>query len=374
MNSEEKIRVGLSPNYDILVSDKLTCLVEKHLAKKVDASCFVIVSDPNILKIGKAVGEILEKNKCKVFVLEIKGGEENKNLKNVESMIEKMLEVGADRKSVIVSVGGGIVGDTSGFVASVFMRGIRFVQVPTTLLAMVDASIGGKVGVNAPQCKNAIGSFFQPMEVLIGLDVLETLPQKEWKNGLAEVVKTAVLGDKDFFSFLEKNHDEIGCKRINIIREIILSCCKIKAGIVEKDVKEANLRQILNYGHTIGHAIEIATDYGKVSHGEAIVVGMEVEAIISNRMGFFPNADLTRQHNLLHKLGLETILPPDVSADRIVEALKHDKKNLGGKIIFSLPAEIGRMKEIGGNFGISVPRDVLNASVKEFLSDDRPAS
>ena len=245
----------------------------------------------------------------------------------------------AERATPILALGGGIIGDLAGFVAATYMRGVPLVHVPTTLLAQVDSSIGGKVAVNHGQLKNKIGAFYQPRLVISDISTLKTLPAGEFINGLAEVIKYGVIRDKDFFAFLEENLDRIKSLNEDVLEEVVYRSSKIKAEVVEKDEKDLGLRNILNYGHTIGHAIESVSDF-KLEHGKAVALGMLAAARISNRLGQLDKNEVVRLKDLLRRAGLP-IKVPALDINQIVQAIKHDKKIQGGKIRFILPKTLG---------------------------------
>jgi 3-dehydroquinate synthase len=238
-------------------------------------------------------------------------------------------------------LGGGVIGDLAGFVAATYQRGVPLVQIPTTLLAQVDSSIGGKVAVNHGQLKNNIGAFYQPKVVITDIGTLKTLDAREFNNGLAEVIKSAVVRDADFFDFIEKKLDNIKSLDNDALEEIVFRSAKIKAEIVEKDEKDLGLRSILNYGHTIGHAIETTSDF-KTTHGEAIAIGMLVAGRISQHLGVMDRNELDRLKTVIGRAGLPTSIP-ELNMDRIIEAMRHDKKILQGKIRFVLPRTIGEV-------------------------------
>ena len=250
---------------------------------------------------------------------------------------DKLLELGADRKTVIVAVGGGVVGDLAGFVAATFARGLPFVQVPTTLLAQVDSSVGGKVGINLPGGKNMVGAFWQPAGVLIDTAVLATLPEREYRAGLAEVVKYGVILDADFFAYLEDHVDLLAARDTDVLEHVVTRSCRLKADVVEQDEREeTGRRSVLNYGHTFCHALETVTGYGEYLHGEAVAIGMLCASRLAERLGRVDASFTERQHALLAALGLPVEFP-DVDQDAILAAMSHDKKVEHGQLRFVLP-------------------------------------
>lgn len=267
-------------------------------------------------------------------------GEEAKSWDVAENLLGNLVDLGLDRKSVVIAFGGGSVGDVAGFVASIYLRGVRVVQVPTTLLSQVDSSIGGKTAVNHPRGKNLVGAFHQPSAVIIDPHLLRTLPQRELISGLAEVLKHGVIADSEIFNILEKRADEVLRKEMDVLIDVISMCCAIKARFVELDERDTEgVRAALNYGHTVGHSLELVTHL-EMSHGEAVAVGMNVAAQISNRLGLIEKLDVERQRRLLKRLGLETELP-DVDSSELLKAMYRDKKVEMNTIRFVLPTGIG---------------------------------
>ncbi|OLP17213.1 3-dehydroquinate synthase [Leptolyngbya sp. 'hensonii'] len=270
-------------------------------------------------------------------------GERYKTLNSIQKIYDAALENRLERSSTLVALGGGIIGDMTGFAAATWLRGINFVQVPTSLLAMVDAAIGGKTGVNHPQGKNLIGAFHQPRLVLIDPQVLQTLPAREFRAGMAEVIKYGVIWDGGLFKQLEQTPrlDQARYLSPELLQEILTRSCQAKAHIVSKDEKENDLRAILNYGHTIGHAIESLTGYRTLNHGEAVAIGMVAVGDLAVEMGLWDRDAANRQLALIHKAGLPTQIPPDLDPDAILAALQTDKKVKAGQVRFVLPTQIG---------------------------------
>jgi 3-dehydroquinate synthase len=269
-------------------------------------------------------------------------GERYKTLNSIQKIYDAALAQRLERSSTIVTLGGGVIGDMAGFAAATWLRGINFVQVPTSLLAMVDASIGGKTGVNHPHGKNLIGAFHQPRLVLIDPQVLATLPPREFRAGMAEVIKYGIIWDSDLFEQLEAA-PHLDQRRISeeLLQTILTRSCQAKAHVVSQDEKEAGLRAILNYGHTIGHAVESLTGYRTVNHGEGVAIGMVAAAQIAVDLGLWEQESADRQQVLLEKTGLPTKLPAGMDIDAILESLLTDKKVKSGKVRFVLPTKIG---------------------------------
>ena len=304
----------------------------------------LLVSNPMIFKrYGETAIASLTAAGFQVISHMLPAGERYKTLASIQKVYDVALEHRLERSSTLVALGGGVVGDMSGFAAATWLRGINFVQVPTSLLAMVDAAIGGKTGVNHPQGKNLIGAFYQPRLVLIDPQVLATLPPREFRAGMAEVIKYGVIWDTELFAQLEAA-DRLDQQRYisEELLQTILSCsCRAKAHVVSKDEKEAGLRAILNYGHTIGHAVESLTGYRTVNHGEAVAIGMVAAGQIAVALSLWTQAESDRQRLLIQKAGLPTQLPAAVNIEAIVAALQTDKKVEAGRVRFVLPTQIG---------------------------------
>ena len=273
--------------------------------------------------------------------------ESAKNLKTVELLARKLVRVGADRKSLLIAVGGGVVGDVVGFVAASYLRGVALVQVPTTVVAQVDSSVGGKTGVNLPEGKNLVGAFYPPSLVLVDPEVLRTLPAREFRGGLAEVIKYGVIADAKLFAFLEQNMDRILARDDQALEHVIRRSIEIKAQVVSKDERESGLREILNYGHTFAHALESATRYKKFQHGEAVAWGMMCAALLGHETVHTPADDVARVIALVRRLGP---LPewPSVPAQRLFALMRADKKTKFGKVRFVLSVRIGKAQSCDG--------------------------
>jgi 3-dehydroquinate synthase len=280
-------------------------------------------------------------------VLIFPGGESNKRMASVETLAEQMMDQGADRTSLVIGFGGGIVTDISGFLAAVFMRGVPVLQIPTTLLAQVDAATGGKTGVNLVSGKNLVGSFHQPQAVLIDPDVLATLPQREYRAGLFEIVKCGVIRDSSLFTLLEQRPQEVLAMQSAVVDELIAAAVRIKAEVVSADEREGGLRRILNFGHTVGHAIEAETKYVRLLHGEAVAWGMLAATRLAELLGMLPTSDAQRIATTVHHYGP---LPPigDLDEEHLLGRLASDKKTLQGKVHFVLPVSIGDVKVVTG--------------------------
>ena len=277
----------------------------------------------------------------------VESGEVSKSISQYARLLEWMLSEGSDRKSVVFAIGGGVIGDLAGFVAASFARGVRFVQVPTTLLAMVDSSVGGKTGINLPTAKNMVGSFWQPSLVWIDSEVLSTLPDRSYLSGIAEVIKYGVIDDEDFFIWLESNAANLVGRQNEAIRYAIERSCQSKARVVGEDERETSGRRaILNYGHTFAHAIEATCGYGSLLHGEAVSIGMQMAARLALELGITTAPLLDRQTRLLQNCGLPVVLP-DADPAEMLPVMMKDKKVEHGKLRFILPEALGKVSLVG---------------------------
>jgi len=304
----------------------------------------LLVSSPPIFKhYGERAIASLTQAGFEVAQCLLPPGERYKTPATLQKIYDAALSHRLERSSTIVALGGGVIGDMAGFAAATWLRGVRFVQVPTSLLAMVDASIGGKTGVNHPQGKNLIGAFHQPRLVLIDPEVLKTLPAREFRAGMAEVIKYGIIWDADLFEQLEQASrlDQFRYLSADLLQTILTRSCQAKADVVSQDEKESGLRAILNYGHTIGHAIESLTGYRVVNHGEAVAIGMVAAGAIAVACNLWEEADTQRQLALIQKTGLPTQVPAGISIDAILASLQTDKKVKAGQVRFVLPTRIG---------------------------------
>jgi 3-dehydroquinate synthase len=336
-----KVKVELGANsYEIYVGSGLLAQTGRWLRENGLSGKLVIITDPRARKLyGDALNQGLTKDGFSVTTLLVPEGEEQKSLETAGRLYHELTNCYAERTTPILALGGGVIGDLAGFVAATYLRGVPLIQIPTTLLAQVDSSIGGKVAVDHGQLKNKIGAFYQPRLVISDIDTLKTLPSNELANGLAEVIKSAAIRNKKFFAFLEANLDRIKSLDESALEETVFQTARIKAEVVAKDERDVGLRNILNYGHTIGHAIETISDF-KVEHGKAIAIGMLAAARISNKMSILDKNDLGRLKGIIEKAGLPTEMP-DLEIEKIIQAMKHDKKVLRGKIRFVLLKSIG---------------------------------
>lgn len=340
------LRVDLKERgYDIAIGSGTLPQCAEFLAERSSSSHVVLITDSNVDELyADAVGDYFVEAGLEVELLVIEAGEESKNADVLIDLWQTMLAEGADRGSVVAAVGGGVVGDIAGFVAATFTRGVPFLQIPTTLLAQVDSSVGGKVGVNLPEAKNIVGAFWQPLGVLIDVDVLGTLPAGEFAAGMAEVVKYGVIMDEPFFEYLESNVDAINARDSETLQYVVERCCRLKADVVQEDEREeTGRRAILNYGHTFAHAFEAATQYGKLLHGEAVAMGMVCASQLAERIGLIDAQATQRQIKLLEALSLPT-LPLEFDSEEIYRLMWHDKKVADGKLRFVLPTSLGEVK------------------------------
>jgi 3-dehydroquinate synthase len=327
-------------SYDILIGGDL--MKAESFAGLPKSSKALIVTNTTVgpLYTAKLRAAIASLHK-EVLDVELPDGEQFKDWPALNQVFTKLLEEAADRKTVLYALGGGVVGDMTGFAAACYMRGVPFVQVPTTLLAQVDSSVGGKTAINHPAGKNMIGAFYQPLRVVCDLDSLGTLPQRELLAGLAEVIKYGPIADAEFLTWLEANLDKLLARDREALIHAVRRSCEIKAWVVGQDEKESGLRAILNYGHTFGHAIEAGMGYGAWLHGEAVACGMVMAADLSARLGLIDASTSQRIKALIERAGLP-IVGPDLGADRYLELMQVDKKAEGGQIRFVVIGPLGQ--------------------------------
>ena len=344
------VRVELGERaYDIQIGTGLLADCSLRLPTQIGPlSHAVVIADENVVDVAQTVLDRLATEGVRTDLAVVPPGEKSKSVESAIRLWHQMLACGTDRKSGVIAVGGGVVGDLAGFVAATFARGLSFCQVPTTLLAQVDSSVGGKTGINLPGAKNMVGAFWQPSFVLIDTQVLETLPEREYLSGLAEVVKYGVILDKDFFEYLEQHVVQLRQREPDTLRRVIARCCRLKADVVEADERETSGRRaVLNYGHTFAHAFEAVAGYGQLLHGEAVSIGMICASLLAQRMGRIP-ADVTqRQRELLRGLGLPTQVP-SLSDESLWRAMSHDKKVEHGQLRFVLPDRLGHVELVSG--------------------------
>jgi 3-dehydroquinate synthase len=317
-----------------------------------------LISDPAVTRLyGERVLASLSGAGFSVTPVQVPEGEGAKTLAVAEASWDALLTAGLDRSSTVLALGGGAVGDVAGFVAATYMRGINFVQIPTTVLAQVDASIGGKTAIDHPKAKNVVGAFHQPRLVVSDPAIVRTLPDREFRSGLAEMVKHGVVLDASYFAELERDAPALCVRDLPALESAIAGSCRLKAGVVERDEREAELRAALNYGHTIGHALEAATSFGRWTHGEAVALGMTAEARLAGRLGVATNDTVSRQERLLIALGLP-VRATTVNVEGVLQAMGHDKKARDGRVPFVLSPALGHFQ---------IVRDVKQEDVRAVL-------
>jgi 3-dehydroquinate synthase len=311
-----------------------------EIAKLGEFSSVHVLTSPKVWRaVGKTVKAAIPRDASQNVHL-FDDAETKKNVRTVELLCRKLTRAGADRKSLIVAVGGGVVGDVSGFVAASYLRGVALVHVPTTLVAQVDSSIGGKTGVNLPEAKNLVGAFYAPRLVLIDTDLLRTLPERQFRSGIAEVIKYGVIADAELFAYLEQNMKKLLRQDRDALDDVIPRCVEIKADVVGRDEHESGLREILNFGHTFGHALETVTKYRRYLHGEAVAWGMIAAALVGRELGITRNDDVSRVVSLIRRIGK---MPdwPRVAPKILFAAMLSDKKTRAGKLRFVVSSHIG---------------------------------
>ena len=320
-----------------------------------------VITDENIYKIYKNI-----LNKKYLNTIKIKPGERSKSIENKIMIEKRLLKLKFNRKSAIVALGGGVVGDLVGFVASTFLRGIDLIQIPTSLVAMVDSSIGGKTGINNDLGKNLIGTFYNPKKIIVNSSFLKTLPESELRQGLAEIIKYGVIYDSKLFKLLERINTNFTKNSQQIINKIIKNCITIKVKVVEEDFKETDKRSILNFGHTVGHGLEKLFSYKK-SHGDCIGLGMAIEASIANKYFDLNDECLNKIYKILDRFALKSIRYSFSQIKSIIKHMELDKKNKTNEITFSLPNKIGSIMLNNRKHTIEVSKEKINTVLKEFL-------
>jgi 3-dehydroquinate synthase len=353
-------------SYDIQISPALLKQLGKRCSDlKLGKRC-AIISDSNVAKhYAKATQASLAAAGFESVTIVFPAGETAKSLKSVQHCYDQLAAHRLERKSFIVALGGGVVGDLAGFVAATYLRGIAFVQVPTTVLAHVDSSVGGKVGVNLQAGKNLVGAFYQPKIVLCDLDTLESLPEREFRSGLAEVIKYGIIYDRPLFKQLERDMPKLLKRDTKTLTAVIARCCEIKADVVGQDETESGLRAILNFGHTIGHGLEAISSYGKYLHGEAISIGQIAAARLSAMQLGLNDEEVKRIRVLFERAGLPTKVRLSAAQRKnLFAAMRLDKKVSGGEIKFVLAKSIGSVV-----WGENVPEASINAALDELARD-----
>jgi 3-dehydroquinate synthase len=342
------ISVNLGPrSYTVVVEPGALGTVGSRLQALGIGSRTVVVTDPAILRLhGASVTKGLVEAGFTVTTLEVPEGEGAKTLAVAEHCWDRLLAAGADRTSTVLALGGGAIGDLAGFVAASYMRGVNFVQLPTTVLAQVDASIGGKTAIDHPKAKNLIGAFHQPRLVVVDPAVARTLPDRQFRSGLAEVVKHGIVLDAGYFDDVERSATPLLNRDLDTLARIIGGSCRLKAGVIERDPEEkGELRYALNAGHTIGHALEAVTRFEMWTHGEAVALGLVAEAHLAEQLGLSTSATTHRQEALLTSLGLP-VRAPAIDTDAVLAAITHDKKARDGRVPFVLAPAIGAFRVV----------------------------
>jgi 3-dehydroquinate synthase len=344
----EKLHVELgSRSYEILVGERLLLSAGKYISPVIKGKNVIIISDSNVSRFYlHRLSNALEEAKIRFRSLIVPAGENTKSLSEFSKLMESLLEQKPDRHTTLIALGGGVVGDLTGFAASVLLRGVEFIQIPTTLLSQVDSSVGGKTGINSSYGKNLIGSFHQPLLVLADTATLATLPGRELLSGYAEMVKYGFINDPEFFTWLEENAPALLAGNAGLQTQAIIKSCAAKAAIVAADEKENNIRALLNFGHTFAHALEAETGFSdKLLHGEAVAIGMVLAFAASVRMGICPPDDLERARRHLRAVGLP-VSPLDIcpywNIDKLMEHFTRDKKAVSGSLTFILTRGIGK--------------------------------
>ena len=349
-------------SYNIVIGSGVVGKEVGKRVKRLDGAVLIVSNR----KVFGLYGDVLAESLCKAGVvwkkLLLPDGERYKKMAAVEKIHDRLVASRYDRNAIVVALGGGVIGDIAGFTAATYMRGIRIVQIPTTLLAQVDSSVGGKTGVNHPKGKNLIGAFYQPSLVVADSDTLKTLPREEILCGVAEVVKYGCIASAKFFRFLEGNIEKLVAVEPSVTRKAVKTSCRIKADIVAKDEKEAGIRATLNFGHTVGHAIEAVTGYKRYRHGHAVAIGMRTAAELSRIKGRLSQAEVDRISGILVVAGLPTVIPDDIGQKALMSAMKHDKKVSGGAMRFALLDKIG---------ACDITSDVMNSEIKEAITRSR---
>lgn len=357
LSAEVRVDLG-KDSYPVFIGENILPSVGDFLQKLPaglqTGTKIMVVTNPTVYGLyGQTVLDSLAGAGFVPVLGEIPDGEKYKTLDSARTLYDIAFDNGLDRKCAVLALGGGVIGDLAGFVAATYMRGLPFIQVPTTLLAQVDSSVGGKVAVNHPKGKNIIGAFYQPKMVIADIKTLNTLAARELRAGMAEVIKYGVIWDREFFDFLEREQAAVTGLRAREIIRVVSTSCSIKARVVEQDETEQNLRAILNYGHTFGHAYEALTHYRTYVHGEAVAIGMISAAAAAVKLGMLSAGEQDQIRNLIRLYGLPEKFG-QLAPEAVIESMYHDKKAVGGQIKYILPEAIGRVQIVSG-----LDRDIL---------------
>ncbi|MFZ5590669.1 MAG: 3-dehydroquinate synthase [Bacillota bacterium] len=358
------VTVDLGPrSYPIHIGQHLLAELPELLQQADIGRQIMLVTNPNVDALyGQNLASALTQAGYKVTRTLVPDGEQAKALEQAAALYDAAFAARLDRRSAVLALGGGVVGDLAGFFAATYLRGLPFIQLPTTLLAQVDSSVGGKVAINHPGAKNIIGAFYQPRLVIADLATLTTLPKREISTGLAEVIKYGVIADGEFFVWLEENMSRLDRLEPAALAVAVEKSCRIKAQVVGRDEREQNLRAILNFGHTAGHALEAVTDYAVYRHGEAVAIGMMVAARLAVALGMMDLPQARRLQHLLQMAGLPVTLPEGIAVDSLITAMQHDKKIISGRLTFVLPASFPGHVVLQHITDTALLADVLRAS------------
>ncbi len=353
------LKQSIDNSYDIQIGRDMFGDLVSRLKENPIGYSYVIVTDSNVRNLyGEKLKSLIDGISEKTLLIDFPAGEMQKTREIKTQIEDKMLEAGFGRDSALIALGGGVVGDLAGYIAATYTRGIPYIQVPTTLVACVDSSVGGKTAVDTPHGKNLIGAFYQPESVIIDVDTLTTLGPEEIREGLAEVIKYGIIADYELFELIEKRSDDIFSYDIDLLSLIVEKCCRIKGEVVENDEKESNLRKILNFGHTIGHAIENHSNY-TLTHGNSISIGMVLEGRIAVNLGIWSEDDLERVRSVFIAAGLPVEIPFDIKPEKLISSMKIDKKSRGGVIEMCLPEAIGKIYKIDGKYSLKIDDKII---------------
>ena len=346
-------------SYDILIGRGLLAELPDLAQAACPAPRYAVITDSHVATLyGETLVARCRDATLQVELLEFPAGEWNKTRETWARLSDRMLAAQLGRDSAVVALGGGVVGDVAGFVAATYLRGVPYIQAPTTLLAMIDSSIGGKTGVDVPAGKNLLGAFHQPRLVVADLDLLGTLPAPQLAAGIAEAVKHGAIADADYFAFLEREHDAVTTKQPDALERLVRRSVEIKAGVVAADERETGRRAILNFGHTVAHAVEATAKFA-VLHGEAVAIGMAYEARLAERLGIAAAGTADRIRRLLERYGLPLELPESATPDQLLATMQLDKKARAGTVRFALPEAVGRMHADGSGWTVAAPERVV---------------
>ncbi len=346
-------------SYDILIGRGLLADLPDLAQAACPAARYAVITDSHLATLyGETLVARCRDATLQVELLEFPAGEWNKTRETWARLSDRMLAAQLGRDSAVVALGGGVVGDVAGFVAATYLRGVPYIQAPTTLLAMIDSSIGGKTGVDVPAGKNLLGAFHQPRLVVADLDLLGTLPAPQLAAGIAEAVKHGAIADADYFAFLEREHDAVTTKQPDALERLVRRSVEIKAGVVAADERETGRRAILNFGHTVAHAVEATAKFA-VLHGEAVAIGMAYEARLAERLGIAAAGTADRIRRLLERYGLPLELPESATPDQLLATMQLDKKARAGTVRFALPEVVGRMHADGSGWTVAAPERVV---------------